>query len=168
MNYGSLSSLYLYKIKLTSLCSLALHQYCSTCHLDCRVRVQREWVGGREMGTEGVKAPVLGCNAWDHLILLCLHNQASWREWKCISQKKLALSLSLSLAICSSHFPVIPTLCVQRHSVQDPSTFGTECVGVDGREKLKKLKACFLPESPTQNDSGLWETAGPGGGSPRH
>lgn len=44
--------------------------------------------------------------AWEHLILVCLHSQASWREWKCISQKEIVLCLfshSVYVLVCSSH-----------------------------------------------------------------
>lgn len=103
-----------------------LHYYC---RLVCGVRVQSEWVGERRRLRDW-KHLFWGVMhwAWEHFISLCLHNQASWREWECISQKKKLFSPSCSLPVQSSHLS--SSLCRGRQS-GIPLQLG-QCLGVGG------------------------------------
>lgn len=108
-----------------------LQSYRSACHLDCEVKVRESvWVGGRKMGIEGVKAPVLGCNA-PSLETFDFAGQLE-RMWSPLAQKPPD-PLSLYLPMSSFHFASrSDSACAE--DVRKGSLSIWDSVGVDTRE----------------------------------
>lgn len=85
-------------------------------HLPPALRGRRsEWVGGRKWGTEGVKAPVLGCDApsMRAFDFCCVYTIRPAGE-KGIALAKRICSLPVSLSLSALCFPLVPTLSAPR------------------------------------------------------